>query len=85
MKKYTIYCTKEQTRKALELGAPINFNKVGEGFLPLHNIISREKGGYYEIFQKTQNAFICSNFFYCFNRSKFLYDLPISKHWIKDF
>lgn len=48
MSDYTIYCTEQQTRKALELCAPINFNKVGEG-LPSHYFISREKKGYYEI------------------------------------
>lgn len=48
MDKYTIYCTEEQTKKAIELGAPISFNKVGEG-LPSHHLVSREKRGYYEI------------------------------------
>lgn len=35
MNRYTIYCTEEQTRKALELGAPIEANKdYSNGNLP---------------------------------------------------
>lgn len=45
---YTIYCTEEQTRKALGLGAPIEFIKVGKG-KPCHYITSKEKRGYYVI------------------------------------
>ena len=30
MNKYTIYCTPEQTRKALELGAPIRFASIND-------------------------------------------------------
>lgn len=48
MNKYSIYCTPEQTKKALELGTPIEFIKVGEG-KPLHYICSRENKGYYKI------------------------------------
>lgn len=37
MNKYTIYCTEEQTRKALELGAPIVIT-------PMLNILRNEMG-----------------------------------------
>lgn len=30
MNRYTIYCTEEQTKKALELGAPIDSRWIGE-------------------------------------------------------
>ena len=41
MNKYTIYCTEEQTRKALELGAPINteinYTRTGSQFEGIYN------------------------------------------------
>lgn len=48
MDEYTIYCTEEQTRKALELGAKYHFFKVGEG-RPSPYLVSRENKGYYAI------------------------------------
>ena len=48
MNRYTIYCTEDQTRKALEFGAPIEFIKIGKR-KPLHYICSRENKVYYKI------------------------------------
>ena len=45
---YSIYCTEEQTKKALELGAPINFRWLYHG-IPFHKEVNIEYGHYAEI------------------------------------
>lgn len=51
MNKYTIYCTEEQTRKALELGAPINTRWSYDGYYPVPfiKVIKIEYAHYAEV------------------------------------
>lgn len=48
MSDYSIYCTEEQTKKALELGAPINLRWLYES-IPFRKEINIEYGHYAEI------------------------------------
>lgn len=45
---YSIYCTEEQTKKALELGAPINLRWLYHG-IPFRKEVNIEYGHYAEI------------------------------------
>lgn len=49
MKRYTIYCNEEQTRKALELGAPIEYAKVIDTIKGNSIRIPEESGEFYLI------------------------------------
>ena len=49
MDEYTIYCTEEQTRKALELGAPIEHAKVVDTINGNSTRIPEENGEFYLI------------------------------------
>ena len=43
MKQYTTYCTPEQTRKALELGAPIEYASINEIRLERYISVNNEE------------------------------------------
>lgn len=47
MERYTIYCTEAQTRKALELGAPIEYGKY---YQINAEILHKGKDGRYELY-----------------------------------
>lgn len=80
MNNHTIYITQEQAKKALELGAPIELIKVGEG-KPLHYICSRENKGYYKIPTAEQMmGWLEEKYLYITIR----YTNDIAKHWQAD-
>lgn len=50
MNRYQIYCTEEQTKKALELGAPLIYIEEGrDKYSNLHYLYVPQKWGYYII------------------------------------
>lgn len=80
MKQYVIYCSEEQTRKAIKLGAPIEIVKVGEG-KPLHYLCSKENRGYYVIPTAEQMiGWLEEQYLYI----TILYTNDVAKHWRAD-
>lgn len=73
MNKYTIYCTAEQTKKALELGVPL-FEAPYVGYFP---VIKTEDDIYYEVPTAEQMLgwLRSQGFRFCIN------DLEESTHW----
>lgn len=48
MNKYTIYCTEEQTKKALELGAPLEYHCPNEREIVYHRPTAEQLIGWLE-------------------------------------